>query len=748
MNWYGLKLQLNASADLTNRVAKGGQEVPNDNLILNHSFEEYSCNFMGCSWDEWSMALGSGSANSTSKLDGENSLMLNPTSITTTLDQGVLLNDADYAAGSKFTLTLNYKVQSMPEGGNLALDCYWEAAAGGNSDEIEAHESDILRVNLESGSDWLQKVLVTTKPAKSAYFRVRVTVPKNAKVLFDDFSLYYTPSTDPFIDVTPLTLSAVSADLGATAVFATVHIRQGNLNGPTTFELSYNDADQFQLSQTSLAADQTECDLVITYAPTKTGSHTAYLNIDNLSHTTLHKSIKLEGTCTDPSAQPEVTVTPSTLADFEAVVGQTQQQSVTVARANCTDYLYLRMDHITGAAFTVDGTMLSKSGESDVTITFRPQEAGSFQSTLTIYSQSNEFEPIVLTLNGTGKPASAENIDWQEDFSWNNLNPLALMNEHFDNAEHNKTLIVDGWQNVAAADARPWWGLDESQTSLFDGDGKYAKATAYQYGKESTGQWEMWLVTPALDYLNAASKMFTFSVMADYLADEDNQATLEIYYLDPYSGQTLFQQDLTSSFAIPATSDENLTWRTFFLDLAPYEETMADVFHMAFRYTGPNGADGAVTYYIDDVSWGRTDLPVISVDLTSIEATVKPNEQTLVGQINVSTSNLNNAISISVKGANYNKFKLSDETLPAEGGTFSVNFESDQEGVHEAYLELSSPEAATVFIPMAVLCSSNATGIESHQHSAISIQKIFRDGQLIIIRDGKEYNALGHQLVL
>ena len=31
---------------------------------------------------------------------------------------------------------------------------------------------------------------------------------------------------------------------------------------------------------------------------------------------------------------------------------------------------------------------------------------------------------------------------------------------------------------------------------------------------------------------------------------------------------------------------------------------MADVFRMAFRYEGPNGADGAVTYYIDDVSWG------------------------------------------------------------------------------------------------------------------------------------------------
>jgi len=39
--------------------------------------------------------------------------------------------------------------------------------------------------------------------------------------------------------------------------------------------------------------------------------------------------------------------------------------------------------------------------------------------------------------------------------------------------------------------------------------------------------------------------------------------------------------------------------------------------------------------------------------------------------------------------------------------------------------------------------SSTATGMESIQHSAVSIQKVIRDGQMIILRDGKEYNVLG-----
>ena len=35
------------------------------------------------------------------------------------------------------------------------------------------------------------------------------------------------------------------------------------------------------------------------------------------------------------------------------------------------------------------------------------------------------------------------------------------------------------------------------------------------------------------------------------------------------------------------------------------------------------------------------------------------------------------------------------------------------------------------------------TGVESIQHSVVSNQKYFRNGQLVIIRDNRTYNALG-----
>ena len=643
MNWYGLKLQISSSADVFNRVPKGG-EAGGDNLILNHSFEEYSCNMFGCQFEEWNMALGYGSANSTDKLDGSNSLMINASNMATVLDQGVALTDADYAAGAKFTLTLNYKVQTMPEGETLALDCYWEAAAGGDSETTEAHESDILRVDLESGSGWMSKELVTTKPAKSSYFRVRVKVPKGAKVLFDNFSLYYTPSTDPYIEVSPKTLPQFSLNIGETAT-KTVHIRQGNLSGKTTFYVGGKDASQFSLSASELAADQSDLDLIITYAPTSAGTHSASLIFDNASHTTiLPDMISLSGTCSDPSAKPVLTVTPSTLPDFEVLEGKQQKMVVTLSSVNCTDFVYARVDHISPkehGTFTIDGSMFSKNSEATVTITFSPLQAGTYQSTLTFYTAG--AENVVVTLNGKGIAKTPETIDWQTSFVWNESNPLTYMDEPFDNIKHNETLILEGWQNVADVDARPWWGFDESKISPVRGEDSYAKATAYQYGKDSTALWDMWLVTPALDYKNAEKKVFAFNVMAEYLADEGNKPQLGIYYIDA-TGAELFVQDLTSSFELPSTSDENLVWYSYILDLTPYAQTMADVFHMAFRYTGPNGDEGVVTYYIDNVSWGKED-PVV--------------------------------------------------------------------------------------------------GIESVQSSAVSSQKILRNGQLLILRDGKTYNVLG-----
>lgn len=253
--------------------------------------------------------------------------------------------------------------------------------------------------------------------------------------------------------------------------------------------------------------------------------------------------------------------------------------------------------------------------------TYKPVGARYFRVRLIVSAKNTNvlFDKFSLIQKGHTDPENPEVPEddpeddpdtWATAFNWDALNPLALLNEEFTSVSHNKPIHLDGWQNVAPADERPWWGFDASKTSIFEENFKCAKATAYQFGKESTGDWEMWLVTPALDFKNAASKIFAFSVMGQYLPEEGSASKLEIYYIDATNPTNVFFQDLTESFDIPKTGDENEIWRTFYLDLAPYSATVADVFFMGFHFVGPNGNEGAVTYYIDDVSWGRTDLPM------------------------------------------------------------------------------------------------------------------------------------------
>lgn len=731
-------------------VFSASLSAADENLLSNGSFEQYSCNVFGCSFDDWSMPFGSANPNTNDKIDGEVSLEMTPT-FTSVIDNAVRLSDDYYAPGTPFRILIQYKVLSLPEDGVLELDCYWEAGAGGDAEEINAHDADRLRGVFAStvSVGWQSLEFGTTKPAYSSYLRIRVKVPTGADVLFDAFEVEKAGKApdEPYIDVSPIRLSSVTTNLGGTVDFQTVHIEQGNLTGPTLFDIRGYDADMFRLSATSLPADESSLDLIITYAPTHAGTHTAILTIDNEQHTTLFQSISLKGVCVDPTKEPSITVTPSVMPVFESLPGQTVTGTFSVTSENCTDYVYLRVDHIKGAAFTIDGTMMGKNTTSVFTVRFFPTEPGEYLSTVTIFSEGIETQ--VLTLNGKGIKPDSSNIDWQTRFIWDESHPLAMMNETFDSVLHNKTLILEGWQNVAEAEARPWWGFDEDKTAPKRGLERYAKATAYQYAKDSTATWEMFLVTPALDYKNAAHKTFVFSVMGEYLPEEGNSSTrLEIFYVDAMNEKAYFQ-DLTESFAFPTNAEENNIWRTYFLDLAPFAETMADVFHIAFRYMGPNGGQGAVTYYIDNVSWGSTDLPEIKINPEYvIDSTLVPRERKILAEITVEASNLTDEILLAIGGSSYKYFELSESTLPAAGGSFTISFESPQEGAYEAYVLLGSKGAPDVMLPIAVLCS-NPAGIDEVRGETVGTvrsEKVIRDGQIVIKRGDKEHTVLGTQI--
>ena len=75
---------------------------------------------------------------------------------------------------------------------------------------------------------------------------------------------------------------------------------------------------------------------------------------------------------------------------------------------------------------------------------------------------------------------------------------------------------------------------------------------------------------------------------------------------------------------------------------------------------------------------------------------------------------------LKIGGPNRSKFKLSTTELGTDGGSFTVSFHSSDEGVHEAYVRLTSRGAADKYVALAVH-NTMATGIDAIPAAAAHI---------------------------
>ena len=116
----------------------------------------------------------------------------------------------------------------------------------------------------------------------------------------------------------------------------------------------------------------------------------------------------------------------------------------------------------------------------------------------------------------------------------------------------------------------------------------------------------------------------------DYLYDEMPDK-LELVYIELNNGE--METFPVTGFSMPATKDESGEWREFHIDLAQLEP--ADVFFMGFRFASTRGTANSATYYIDDVSFGRTDLPVIRPSETDITLNAIPGKVAETSEITV-----------------------------------------------------------------------------------------------------------------
>lgn len=540
------------------------------------------------------------------------------------------------------------------------------------------------------------------------------------------------PVGEPELEVTPEQLfSDEAAEIGKGTQVLRYTVSAKNLPSPASVYLTGANRNMFSIDVEEIPAGTSSTVVTVTYNPTAIGKHTARLNFDAMP-TELTKGYQFTFLAYDPENMPVATFDAAALAPFSvATAGETQEQTIEITTANLPDYGTIKVSGENSGAFILNSTTLLKSGKTTLRITFAPKAEGSFTQTIEIAGVKLPAQTITVT--GTCGGSLPEQPVEGDEMAFDTSAPLVLLNETFDNAVRNKPLQLQGWVNNAAKGKRAWWGYDFS-----DGN-KAAKVTSYdsqaQIGAEDPCR--MFLMTPALDFANSESKILTFRVMGQYMA-EGMTDRLNVVYCDVAEGTPYYQA--IEGLNIPASPDYNDEWIDYVIDFEGLD--IADVFFIGFQFDSNRGRDNSTVYYIDDVTYGRTDVPQIKSDIRSLEVLAEPFKPHTT-TINVTGLNLSGNISLAMGGANPSNFTLSTATLPAQGGTVDLTFLTDLEGVHEAYVELKAEGAPTLFIPLAYNAKTSS-GIDSVDSDADGRFTVYNASgiRVLVTSDPAEINSL------
>lgn len=508
----------------------------------------------------------------------------------------------------------------------------------------------------------------------------------------------------PSFEVTPATVDLVAGVVGKTTEAVKLHVSAKNMPAPITLELTGAGANQFALSASTIDKGSSETDIVVSYVPTKVAKHKAVVFVDCPSLPELSKSIIINAYAIDEQNPPKATLNPAALAQFKAKAGETNEQTLEITTSGLPDFGKVAVKE--PGIFRVNNTMLMKASKNIVKVTFAPTAAGTFTNALVISALG--MDDIIVPLEGVATDGTqTEPTKEGDEFVLSTAAPVKLLNEMFDGVERNKPLHLTAWTNSALQGTRAWWGYSFADDDSSAGE-QVAKVTPYD-SKVADGEetpLQTLLVTPALDFKNATSKMFTFRVRGDYL--QDGQADkLELCYIDMLEGEPYVQP---INLTMPCTKDQSGEWNEYHLDLAEYD--LPDVMFMGFRFTGTRGRLNSATYYVDDVTYGRTDIPVIRPSVSQLAFVAEVGKDATSDEVTVATENLAEPVKLTLGGPNKSKFNLSTPGLGLNGGKFTVSFNSLDAGVHEAYVKLSSRGAADRYIALSVN-NTTASGITS-----------------------------------
>ncbi|MCI7316794.1 MAG: hypothetical protein MR542_01880, partial [Bacteroidales bacterium] len=509
--------------------------------------------------------------------------------------------------------------------------------------------------------------------------------------------LFDVASTEPTMTVTPTVVYDGSAvAIGSSTTFATYAVEYANLENPIDVYLTGANRNQFEVSAETIPAGSGKATITLTYKPQAIGKHTARINFES-TVSTLNTGFAATGIAWDPENPPMIVAHSEGLTPFTCKAGEQQKQTITVTTSDLPDYGKAAVKGLSNGAFIISTATLLKNGNTQITITFKPLVPGDYEEVIEFSGIKAVTETIRITgtatENGTTEDREGDRLPLDDS------KPLASYMQNFDGVTKNKPLSIEGWKNLAQVGNRAWWGY-----TWADGNSA-AKVTPYDSKMEETTPCVMTLVSPALDFKNTPNPVLTFKVMGtlmrDGMADQ-----LEVCYIEK-DGEGMYVQPI-DGLNIPASPDKNEEWVPYTIDLKGLD--LADTFFIGFRFNSSRGAESTTSYYIDDFSWGQTNVPLIRPNIREGSFKATAGKKATSPDIEIEGIALTSDIKISLYGAHKGFFTLSTTTLPAAGGKFNLDFLNTEPGEYAVEVDLNSEGAPLTAVIVGVQ-NETATGI-------------------------------------
>lgn len=509
--------------------------------------------------------------------------------------------------------------------------------------------------------------------------------------------LFDVASTEPTMTVTPTVVYDGSAvAIGSSTTYATYAVEYANLENPIDVYLTGANRNQFEVSAETIPAGSGKATITLTYKPQAIGKHTARINFES-TVSTLNTGFAATGIAWDPANPPMIVAHSGGLTPFTCKAGEQQKQTITVTTSDLPDYGKAAVKGLSNGAFIISTATLLKNGNTQINITFKPLVPGDYEEVIEFSGIKAVTETIRIygtaTENGTTEDREGDRLPLDDS------KPLASYMQNFDGVTKNKPLSIEGWKNLAQVGNRAWWGY-----TWADGNGA-AKVTPYDSKMEESTPCVMTLVSPALDFKNTPNPVLTFKVMGtlmrDGMADQ-----LEVCYIEK-DGEGMYVQPI-NGLNIPASPDKNEEWVPYTIDLKGLD--LADVFFIGFRFNSSRGAESTTSYYIDDFSWGQTNVPLIRPNIREGSFKATAGKKATSPDIEIEGIALTSDIKISLYGAHKGFFTLSTTTLPAAGGKFNLDFLNTEPGEYAVEVDLNSEGAPLTAVIVGVQ-NETATGI-------------------------------------